>query len=425
MYDLSYSKDINKYEADDIFDAVVEVLEVAKIKTLSKTYINFLTNDGVNGTAFHADIYDITPREGDYVLLKNVKMGRGKNHRNDLKYDLVLIRGTEATIVKRDGVRADIKVYPQKPNQVNKQGPRKLITIEKESDYAPSTASKRNNKKIPETVGTLLEDFGIIELEDENEEKADYYKSIMETEKGERIPIIVKTIVKLPEILREGHKIAVTGSKVDYDGMKGKLIQFKNQIYYEGPGTGKKEKKNPQVYDTMKPVKKVETSQPINQQPDDRTKTISNPSCTTNQGLLTTLPSQNGQPGPNNYPVKPLLVSNLHKDITESELLNEFSVVGETPLVRIQYDDFNKSTGCGQVIYKSYESAEKALKQLDGKIIHNQRISVMLPNVGPPPLPLKTLYIHPFPQYPVRPIYPQPPFTNNYNRFPPRYPYQP
>jgi len=420
MYELSYSKDINKHEADDIFDVVIEVLEVAKIKTLPKTYINFLTDDGVSGTASHTGIYDITPREGDYVHLKNVKMGRSKNHRNNLKYDLILTRGTEATIVKRDEMRADIKIYPQNMQKFKK--------VESSSNYAPSIASKSNNKKIPETVGTLLKDFEITELEDENGEKVNYYKSIMDTNKGERIPIVVKTTVKLPEVLKEGHIIAVRGTSVEFDGTKGKLIQFKDQMYYEGTSTGKKgNKKNKslQADNTMKPVKNVEISQSKNQKLNDEIKNTSNSSSTTNQGSPTTLPPQNRQPGLNNYPVKPLLISNLHKDITESELLNEFSIVGEIPLVQIQYDDFNKSTGCGQVIYKSYESADKALKQLDGKIIHNQRISVMLPNVGPPPLPPKPPHAYPFPQYPVRPVYQQPPFVNNYNSFAPRYPYKP
>ena len=204
-----------------------------------------------------------------------------------------------------------------------------------------------------------MEDFKITVLENENNERVQYYKSIIKTDKGEQIPIVVDIKIKLPEILQKGHKISIRGSDLEFDGGKGKTIQYKNEIYYEGDST--EQKNNSEV------IKKVTFSPEV-----DRTREyVENLQISSNTSM-----SSNGQSSSNMYPSRTLLVTNLHPAVTESELMQLFSTIGPVTAVRILRNHLLIYSNCAEVLYRSYNDAVEALRRINNQYIRNQRINV-------------------------------------------------
>ncbi|KAE9553006.1 hypothetical protein FO519_003767 [Halicephalobus sp. NKZ332] len=243
MLEFSSSDDINSYDVDCILSAVVKVKSVALVPKYNRTYINFLTSDGLDGTAYCRELCEFKTKKGDFVSLGKVKMDRNKGPKNNLKYDLILLQTSEATVIYTDNMKVEIKIYPQtgliSDDLIASESERK----EEESDRDYSVNSSDLNKKNTSICGTLLKDFEITRFENEDNETESYYKSIILTEKGEEIPVVVNMEVQLPIILHQHDKISVEGFESEIDGVQGRFIMNKYQIFYEGVGDSRNQRK--------------------------------------------------------------------------------------------------------------------------------------------------------------------------------------
>ncbi|KAE9547720.1 hypothetical protein FO519_009067, partial [Halicephalobus sp. NKZ332] len=371
-------------------NATIQVVEISKVEKYSITYINFHTSDKLQGTAYCAGTYNLKAKRGYYIQLKNVKVGSKKGHKNELKYDLILTGRSEATVIHTGDLKANIRIYPQGEGDSDDLRSLNSDGSKRESSYASSVTSKNSNSsKNPAVIGTLVEDFKIIQLEDLNNKPMDYHKSIIRTDKGEEISIVVNMKVKLPELLQKGDRISFHGVNREFYQEKVKMIDNKNQIYYEGDliedqenlpdPIFKPEKETKQkvikkdeflkkievdlVDDKpMKAYEKVEIPQERNQKPENKEYKLPDPQ-----------PQRNliSQPTPE----RPIIVSNLHPDVTERQLSDKFSTVGPLKSADIFKDKATKrSLGKARIIFNNQSDAEKALKEMNGELINNQPV---------------------------------------------------
>jgi len=280
MFKLTSSNEINSYEADGILDAIVKVRSVAKVEKYGRTYINFLTSDGLNGTIYCRGIHDFKAKAEDIISFKNVKMSRNKGPRNDLKYDLIITSESEVTIIQRDGIKADIELFCQRVTNEDLDLQDGYKT-EKESDYEPSVVSSQVNKKRNvATYGTLLENFQLENFTNKEGKMIPCYKSTMMTDKGEQVQIVVNAKVKLPTILLENHRISIQGNEFELYGNNIRFITNKHGIFFEGIGNQRNQEEKEQICEKgliktppklpPKPLKDAPTPQHVEENQDER-----------------------------------------------------------------------------------------------------------------------------------------------------------
>lgn len=75
-------------------------------------------------------------------------------------------------------------------------------------------------------------------------------------------------------------------------------------------------------------------------------------------------------------PTKILYVGNLQFDITSSDLEAEFSKIGEVSNCKIVTDGRGLSRGFGYVEFKSQDAADRAVRELDQKLLEGRRVAV-------------------------------------------------
>ena len=71
-----------------------------------------------------------------------------------------------------------------------------------------------------------------------------------------------------------------------------------------------------------------------------------------------------------------LFVGNLGKDVDEKELWDIFKIFGIVMSTKIMWDENEKSKGYGFVSYDNFESADEAIKALNGQFVAGKAIEV-------------------------------------------------
>ncbi|KAI8876204.1 RNA-binding domain-containing protein [Backusella circina FSU 941] len=71
-----------------------------------------------------------------------------------------------------------------------------------------------------------------------------------------------------------------------------------------------------------------------------------------------------------------LAVENLHYNVTENDLLELFSTVGDVQKARIKFDPSGRSTGAAFVKYVNTEDAKEAAKKYDGVLLDGQPMRI-------------------------------------------------
>jgi RNA recognition motif-containing protein len=82
--------------------------------------------------------------------------------------------------------------------------------------------------------------------------------------------------------------------------------------------------------------------------------------------------------GRNNNRKATLLVSNLHYQATEGDLMSLFSFIGTVLSARIQFDKSGRSLGLATVVFVDPRDAKKAMQKYDGVMLDEIPISIKL-----------------------------------------------
>ena len=124
---------------------IVEVKNARRDQNKFGTYINFLTDDARYGSIYCTGYLDFQFRSSDHLYLKNAKISHHKSAKSELNYNLILTQGSEATLIQRNEMISNIKVYPQERKQADDVISLKSGKTGRASSYAKSTTSKYAN----------------------------------------------------------------------------------------------------------------------------------------------------------------------------------------------------------------------------------------------------------------------------------------